>query len=81
LRCLVSYLILPLVAPIFGAAAGAGPALGVPISVVALVFDVRGVRRFWMANHPRRWAMTGIYAAVMVMVMTFLVVDCVHLAQ
>ena len=34
LRCLVSYLILPLFAPLFGAAAGAGPWFGVPISLV-----------------------------------------------
>jgi hypothetical protein len=81
LRCLVSYLLLPLIAPIFGAAAGAGPALGVPISVVALIFDVFGVRRFWIADHPRRWAMTAVYAAVMVMVTTFLIVDCVRLAR
>ena len=38
----------------------------------ALVFDVRGVRRFWLANHKYRWAMTGVYAAVMAMVTTTL---------
>jgi hypothetical protein len=79
LRCLVTYLLLPLVAPIFGAAAGAGPAFGVPISIVALVFDVRGVRRFWLADHRYRWAMTWVYGAVMAMVTTFLVLDCIHL--
>jgi hypothetical protein len=81
LRCLITYLLLPLVAPIFGAAAGAGPALGVPISIVALVFDVRGVRRFWLADHRYRWAMTWVYGAVMAMVTTFLVIDCIHLAS
>jgi hypothetical protein len=81
MRCLVSYIVLPLLAPIFGATAGAGPAFGVPISVVALVFDVRGVRRFWLADHPRRWEMTAVYAAVMTMVITFLVIDCVSLAR
>ena len=81
LRCLITYLLLPLVAPIFGAATGAAPALGVPISIVALVFDVRGVRRFWLADHKYRWAMTWVYLAVMAMVTTFLVIDCVHLAS
>ena len=81
LRCLVTYVLLPLIAPIFGAASGAGPEIGVPISVVALVFDVRGVRRFWLADHKYRWAMTGVYLAVMAMVITFLVIDCVRLAR
>ncbi len=80
-RCIVTYLLLPLIAPIFGAATGAGPAIGVPISVIALVFDVRGVRRFWVADHRQRWLMTYVYAAVIVMVTVFLVIDLIHLAR
>lgn len=81
LRCLVAYVLLPLIAPLVGGATGAAPAIGVPISIVALGFDVFGIRRFWLADHARRWTMTWIYAAVMVMVAVFLVVDLVHLAR
>jgi hypothetical protein len=81
LRCLITYIVLPFLAPIFGQAAGAGPAIGVPVGIVALIFDVRGVRRFWLADHRQRWVMTGVYAAVMVMVLTFLGIDVHHLAH
>jgi hypothetical protein len=81
LRCLLTYVALPLVAPIFSAATGAGPVLGVPIGLIALVFDVVGIRRFWLANHPQRWPITWLYVAIMAMVTTFLVIDCVHLAR
>ncbi|HWD24143.1 MAG TPA: hypothetical protein VG368_01650 [Acidimicrobiales bacterium] len=81
LRCVVTYLLLPLIAPLVGGATGAAPAIGVPISVVALVFDVFGVRRFWLADHKQRWIMTWVYFAVMVMVTVFLVADLVHLAR
>jgi len=80
LRCLLSYVVLPVVTPALGAAARVGPAIGLPIAVVALVFDVVALRRFWVANHRWRWAISGIYAVVMVLVLALGVQDAVHLA-
>src|ERR1035437_1997336 len=59
LRCLLGYVVLPILTPMLGAAAGAGPAVGLPIGIVALRFDVRGVRRFWLASHRWRWPITA----------------------
>jgi hypothetical protein len=80
LRCLLSYVVFPILTPVFGFAAGVAPVVGIPIALVALVFDVIGMRRFWLADHQWRWAMTGIYAAVMVLVLGLLVADIVHLS-
>jgi hypothetical protein len=81
LRCLLSYVVFPIATPALGIATGVGPAVGIPIAVLALVFDVIGIRRFWVNDHRWRWAMTVIYAAVMVLVSTLLVGDIVHLAS
>lgn len=81
LRCLLSYVVFPIATPALGIATGVGPAVGIPIAVLALVFDVIGIRRFWINDHRWRWAMTMIYAAVMVLVSTLLVGDIVHLAS
>ncbi|MGD0944173.1 MAG: hypothetical protein ABR972_07855 [Acidimicrobiales bacterium] len=81
LRCLLGYVVLPILTPMLGAAAGAGPAIGLPIGIVALVFDVRGIRRFWLANHRWRWPITALYSAVIVLVMTLVVSDIVHLSS
>jgi len=62
-------------------ATGVGPAIGIPIAVLALTFDVIGIRRFWVNDHRWRWGMTVIYAAVMVLVSALLVGDIVHLAS
>jgi len=78
-RCLLGYVVLPILGPTLGAAAGAGPAIGLPIGVVALVFDVRGIRRFWLANHRWRWAITGLYGVVMILVSALVIGDLVHL--
>lgn len=81
LRCILGYVVLPIVTPAIGAAARVGPLVGVPIAVVALVFDVMTVRRFWAADHPWRWRVLAIYAVVMVMVLALLIGDLVHLAS
>ena len=79
LRCLLTYVVFPVVTPLWGTAAGVGPAIGIPIAVLALVFDVRGIRRFWLANHRWRWPVSAIYLGVMGLVATLLVGDIVHL--
>lgn len=81
LRCLLGYVVLPIVTPALGAAAQVGPIVGVPIAVVALVFDVMAVRRFWAADHPWRWRVSLIYAVVMVLVLALLIGDLVRLAS
>ncbi len=80
LRCLLSYVVFPILTPLLGAATNAGPVIGLPIGVVALCFDVMGIRRFWLSDHRWKWPMTGLYAAVMSLVSVLLVGDIVHLA-
>ena len=81
LRCLLAYIVLPIVGPAFDGAAGLSPAIGIPVGVVALVFDVIAVRRFWTANHRWRWGITAIYVAVVALVLSLLVRDFMHLAS
>ena len=77
LRCLVTYLLLPVVLPAVGVARGVGPAIGIPIGILALVFDYLGIRRFWLADHRQRWAFSALYAVVGGMVLILLIVDIV----
>ncbi len=81
LRCLLSYVVLPFVLPVAGLAAGAGPYIGIPVGIVALVFDVKGIRRFWLANHRWRWQMSGIYTLVILLVLGLVAADVVTLAR
>jgi hypothetical protein len=81
LRCLLGYVIFPIVLPAVGVAAAVGPAIGLPVGLLALVFDVRGVRRFWLADHRWRWPITGLYVVVMTLVTALVIGDIVHLAR
>jgi hypothetical protein len=79
LRCLLSYIVLPVVLPAIGVAKGVGPAIGIPVGVLALTFDYLGIRRFWLADHRQRWAFTALYAIVGTMVLALVIVD-IHTA-
>jgi len=77
LRCLLSYIVMPVVLPAIGLARGVGPAIGIPIGLLALTFDYLGIRRFWLADHRQRWAFSALYAVVGTMVLVLLIVDIV----
>jgi hypothetical protein len=81
LRCLLSYIVLPVVLPAIGVARGVGPAIGIPIGILALVFDYRGIRRFWLADHRQRWAFSALYAVVGGMVFALVVIDIVDVLR
>lgn len=84
-RCLLSYIVLPGLALVWGVLGlGAlplvGPAIGVPVGVLALVFDVKAIRRFFQADHRWRWAAAALYLTVMVMVAALVLRDIFRLA-
>lgn len=79
-RCLLTYVVLPFVAPLLGHANGVGPAIGIPLGVVAIVFNVRSIRRFWTADHRWKWGYTAIGAAVIVLLVVLLAGDVAELA-
>jgi hypothetical protein len=57
-RCLLMYIVFPFVLPAVGIARGVGPYIGVTIGVLAMISIVYSIRRFWRANHSKRWHYT-----------------------
>jgi hypothetical protein len=78
-RCLLTYVVLPFVAPALGLAAGVGPAIGIPVGIVAIAFNVLTIRRFWAADHRWRWAYTAVALSVIVLLTILLVEDIASL--
>src|SRR4051812_35416892 len=73
-RCLLMYVVFPFVLPAIGIASGVGPVIGLVINLAAMVCIVMSMRRFFRADHPKRWW----YFALGGTVMVFLVVLAVH---
>jgi hypothetical protein len=57
-RCVLMYVFFPFVLPLIGVAKGVGPVIGVIIGMLAIVSITFSIRRFWRANHSKRWHYT-----------------------
>ncbi len=75
IRCVLTYVIFPFVAPLIGLTANTGAVLGVLIGVVAIVFNVMSIRRFFKADHPYKWWASTLNAAVIVLLVVLFIID------
>ena len=66
---------------VVGVASGVGPAIGLVIGVLALIAIVYSIRRFWRADHPKRWHYT-VFASVIIGFLIYLSVkDIIELTS
>lgn len=78
-RCLLTYVVLPFVAPLVGIAKNVGPGFGIAIGVVAIGSNVLTIRRFHRAQHRWRWAYTVIAVTVIAMLLVLMARDIADL--
>lgn len=78
-RCVLMYLVFPFVLPAVGVAGGIGPALGLAVNTAAMVAIVMSMRRFFRADHPKRWHYAALGGAVIVLLGYLAVVDIADL--
>jgi hypothetical protein len=77
-RCLLTYIILPFVFPIIGVSAN-DHAIGLPVSVIAVIADVASIRRFWRADHKYRWHYTALAGAIICAMLVLITGDLIDL--
>jgi len=68
------YVFFPFVLPLIGVAKGVGPVIGVIIGMLAIVSIMFSIRRFWRADHSKRWHYT-IFGVVIIGFLIFLAVE------
>lgn len=73
LRCLLTYIVLPFIAPFVGMAASLNAPLGILVALVAMVSIIASMRRFFGSQHRRRWA----YATLGGLMFGFLIVTLI----
>jgi hypothetical protein len=72
-RCTLMYIVFPFVLPAIGVASGVGPWIGLPISIVAIAAISMSIRRFWRADHSKRWHYT-VLGVTVIGFLTYLIV-------
>lgn len=75
IRCLVSYVAVPVLIPITAVSGLVAAPLSIALSLFALVNGVISVRRFWIANHRHRWMYTWFMVVVFAVLTVALVFD------
>jgi hypothetical protein len=66
-RCLLTYVTLPLLGPVLGVSGTVGPWLGLTLGLISMIAIVAAVRRLFAANHRWRWGYTVFGGAVFVL--------------
>lgn len=79
IRCLLTYVVFPIVLPLLSIAKGAGLAIGLAIGTFAIVCDVFTIRRFFAADHRYRWHFSAIALGVITLLFVLLAEDLIGL--
>jgi hypothetical protein len=75
IRCIITYLLIPILAPVVGISDAASAPVTIALSVLALVMGISGVRRFWIADHRARWAYTVFIAVIVALLVVGIALD------
>ncbi|MGH8943474.1 MAG: hypothetical protein ACRDWF_11705 [Acidimicrobiia bacterium] len=81
IRCIITYLLVPVLAPVIGISDAASAPVTIALSVLAIVMGVTGVRRFWMADHRARWAYTIFIAVIVALLAVGIVLDLASMVR
>ncbi|HEV3362790.1 MAG TPA: hypothetical protein VG795_01395 [Acidimicrobiia bacterium] len=74
-RCLLTYIILPILGPIVGFSGRVGPVLGLAVGAVSMVAIVASIRRFFASDHRWRWRYTAIGGSILVLLVVQTIID------
>jgi hypothetical protein len=67
IRCLLTYVVLPILKPVVDLSGGVGPVLGLVLGAVSATAIVFSMRRFVAARHRWRWGYIAVGTAILVL--------------
>ena len=74
-RCILQYIVLPFILPLFGIAGDAAVPLLLAINVLAIISIFYTVRRFWQINYRYKWQYLLISIVMLGILTLFIVTD------
>jgi hypothetical protein len=78
-RCTITYLLIPILTPILGVLDVLSAPISLVLCTVAVVMSTRSLRRFWKADHAKRWHYTALVVAVWAFLAVAMVKDVAQL--
>lgn len=80
IRCLITYLLIPILVPVVGLAGIVAAPVGLVLCVIAVVNGIYSVRRFWISDSRHKWTYTWFIAIVFVILAIAMVSDILRIA-
>jgi prepilin signal peptidase PulO-like enzyme (type II secretory pathway) len=74
-RCVITYAVIPALAPVITGLGGLAAPLALLLSLVAAVMAIVSLRRVWLADWSYRWAYTGFIVVVLVLLAVTMAFD------
>ncbi len=74
-RCTLTYVVLPFIAPFIGLAPGVGPYIGIPLACVGIVANGYSIKRYWGSDHRWKWPVSAINVGLIVLLTILLILD------
>ena len=74
IRCLITYLLIPVLVPMMSLAGWVAAPIGIALCAYAVVNGIVSLRRFWRADHQHRWMYT-IFMAIVFVILGFALVS------
>ncbi len=75
IRCLITYILIPLAGPVLGLTGTVGPLLGLTIGTISIIAIVASIRRFFAAHHRWRWHYTALGVGIIALLLVQTVID------
>ncbi len=79
-RCVLTYVVFPFIAPLLGFAPGVGPVVGLAVGTFALAANGFSIRRFWRADHRWKKPVTALHVGVIILLLILMYLDIRALA-
>lgn len=79
IRCLITYVFLPILSPLLNLSGAVGPWLGLVVGAVSAVAIVFSIRRFFAADHKYRWHYAAVGLGILCLLVVQAAVDVSHL--
>jgi hypothetical protein len=74
-RCILTYAVIPVLAPVIGWAGVLATPLSLVLSLTAIVLAITSLRRVWMADYRYRWPYTGFILVAVGLLAVVVVLD------
>lgn len=81
IRCVITYLLVPIVTPFIGFMGTVAAPVSIGLSVLAIGLGYNSLKRFWMADHRLRWRYTIFIVVVWLLLAVGIVIDVIGLAS